>query len=72
LREVWALEDGRRAAVGLKFYQRAMEGDEIPSRRLFAKTSEKACNIGRRQHVPSICTQAQESQVELHFSVPKF
>jgi hypothetical protein len=28
LSEVWALEDGRRAAVGLKFYQRAMEGDD--------------------------------------------
>ena len=30
MREVWAVEDGRRAAVGLKFYQRAMEGDDDP------------------------------------------
>jgi hypothetical protein len=42
LRETWMLEDRRLAAVSLKFYHRAMEGDGDPqSAVVFIKASER-------------------------------
>jgi hypothetical protein len=46
MREVWALADRRLAAVELKFYNTALEGDGDPqSAIVFVKTNETRRNI---------------------------
>ena len=46
LREVWALADRRLAAVEVKFYNKALEGDGDPqSAIVFVKTSERRATL---------------------------
>lgn len=44
IREVWALEDRRLAAVGLRFYQLAMEGDHQAAV-IYIKASERRATL---------------------------
>jgi hypothetical protein len=65
MREVWALADRRLAAVELKFYNKALEGDGDPhSAIVFVKTSERRATLAGanmpQSHVLQVVSQPPE------------
>jgi hypothetical protein len=68
MREAWMLEERRLAAVGLKYYQRAMEGDGDPQAAIiFIKASERRATLRGANspvgHAVTIMHQAAEPQL---------
>jgi hypothetical protein len=67
LREVWALADRRLAAVEVKFFNRAMQGEgDLQSAAVFIKASERRATLNGanmpQSHILQVVSAPQETQ----------